>query len=138
MAKMIKHGVGFAEEEEFLIHEEKKLKGKNDNFWKERKGILALIMERKFRDNNLLEGNLRKQRDQARKMMSEALGENSSRCRRIVKNSKDEGVRMRKVCYQKNMRKLNTLVTKYGMRRRDEVTLCEEDWEIYKDTDEMV
>ena len=102
MEKMIKHGVGFTEEEEFLIHEEKKSKGKNDNFWKERKGILALIMGRKLRDNNLLEGNLRYERDEARKSMGRTLGENSSSCRRIVKNTKDEGVRVRNKCKKKN------------------------------------
>ena len=51
--KMIKEGVGFREEEQFLIHEKGKLKGnigRNENFWRERKKILALIMERKLKD----------------------------------------------------------------------------------------
>ena len=38
---------------------------------------------------------------------------------------------MRKLCGQKNMRKLNTLINKYGMKRKDEDTLCEDDWNTY-------
>ena len=33
LKRMLEHEVGFREEEQFLIHEAKKLKGENNNFW---------------------------------------------------------------------------------------------------------
>ena len=116
---MNSRGVGFKEEESFLIHEMKKLKGNNNrkaNYWKDRREILALLMTRKLRDNILLEKDLRMKRDRARRNMSEALGPNSTACRKIVRRSKEEGVRLRMNCKSKNEAKLKFLVNKYDVR----------------------
>ena len=48
---LIAKKIGFKEEEDFIQHELIKLKGKNQNFGKERDGILALLMGRKLKDN---------------------------------------------------------------------------------------
>ena len=64
---LIAQKVGFKEEEDFIEHELTKLKGKNQNFKKEREGILALLMGRKLKDNIAYECKVRRERDQARK-----------------------------------------------------------------------
>ena len=46
-----------------------------------------------------LGGKLRRERDEARKSMGRTLGNNSSSCRRVVKHTKDEGVRLRVVIF---------------------------------------
>ena len=112
LRKMIVKGVGFKEEEEFIFHEMSKLKGQNKNFWKERTKLLSLLMNRKLKDNISFENSLRMRRDRARLDMSEKLGQNSSACRRVVKKSKEEGLRTRMRCRLKNEKKMRFLCEK--------------------------
>ena len=68
-------------------------------------------MGRKLRDDLYFGGSLRNRRDQARKKMGEALGQNSMTCRRIFRKSKEEGMRVGKLCNMKNVRKLNVVAS---------------------------
>ena len=129
---MIQEGVGFREEEQFVLHEAEKLKGNNDHFKKERREILAPIMKRKLKDNIIYEKNLRTRRDQARREMESTMGPNSTACRKVVKKSKEEGTRLRLNCKKKNTSKLRFLINKYGMRDTGTSMLCEEDWQTYR------
>ena len=132
LKKMVREGVGFGEEEQFFLHERGKLKGKKNNLKEERKSFLALFMGRKLKDNISLEKSLRNRRDQARRLLEDAIGANSTACRNIVKRSKAEGVKVRRGCEVKNMKKLTFLMSKYGMRYNGLSELSMEDREKYK------
>ena len=133
MKKMKNEEIGFREEELFILSEMGKLRGTKKHLWKERKQLLALLMRRKLRDNISLERNLRKMRNQARRKLEDVLGPNSKACRKIVKNTKIEGMNVRQKCGMKNDRKLRFLKRKYGMRECGLNDLCEEDRVKYKD-----
>ena len=128
---LIAKKIGFKEEEDFIQHELIKLKGKNQNFGKERDGILALLMGRKLKDNIAFECKLRRDRDQARKKLGNFLGPNSTSYRKLVRKCKDEGVRVREIYKKKNMRKLEFLVKKYGRVEDGLDELKDEDQEVY-------
>ena len=89
-------------------------------------------MGRKLKDNISLERNLRHRRDKARRLLEDTMGANSTACRNIVKRSKAEGVKLRKCCEVKNMKKFNYLKSKYGMRYNGLSELSMEDREKYK------
>ena len=127
LRRMIVKGVGFKEEEDFIVHEMSKLKGQNQNFWKDRREILTLLMSRKLRDNLYFEKTLRMRRDSARKEMSDLMGQNSTACRRVVRKSKEEGMRVRMRCRLKNEKKMKYLCEKYDVKKSGEDLLCEED-----------
>ena len=126
MKKMINEEVGFREEETFILNEMGKLRGKKRNLWKERKQLLALMMRRKLTDNTSFERKLRHMRDQARKKLEGTLGPNSKACRIIVRNTKNEGMRLRQSCKVKNERKLRFLKKNYGMKTMGLSELSEE------------
>lgn len=132
LRRMIKEEIGFNEEEQFITHERGKLKGKNE-MKKERREFLALIMGKKLKDNIHFERDLRFRRDQSRRKLEDAMGPNSTACRRMVKRSKFEGEKLRMSCRTKNMRKFDHLKAKYGMRASGLDELCEEDQAKYED-----
>ena len=51
LRKLIKKGLGFREEEEFLAKEKRKMKGKNFNN-KKKEGVISLIMKELVRYSN--------------------------------------------------------------------------------------
>ena len=131
LKRMVREGIGFNEEEQFILHEMSKLKGKKNKLKEDRKEFLALMMSRKSKDNISLEKSMRYERDKARRQMEETMGANSTACRRIVRLSKTEGEKVRRCCEVKNMRKLNHLRNKYGMRDSGLYELSEDDQKQY-------
>ena len=133
LRRLVREEIGFREEEQFIFHEMGKLKGGKKDLKDERKKFLALIMGRKLKDNISLEKSLRFRRDQARRQLEGAMGANSTACRRLVRRSKDEGEKVRRCCEAKNMRKLNHLRSKYGVRNNGLYELSIEDQLKYGD-----
>ena len=132
LKRMVSEEVGFKEEEEFILHEMGKLRGQNKDLRKERKQFLALMMRKKLKDNICIEKELRYRRDLARRNLEDIMGPNSTACRRIVRNSKCEGDKVRRSSYLKNVKKFNYLKNKYGMRGGGLSDLCEDDQKKYE------
>ena len=78
IGNLIAQGVGFKEEEDFIIHEESKLKGTQK--FKKRREILMLTMKEKLRDNRISEGKIRKLRNRELRKIED---KNSRPCRRL-------------------------------------------------------
>ena len=81
---LISKDIGFREEEEFRIKEDKKSKG-GRNFDKE-KLTIKLAMREKLKDNFKFEGSLRRQRTKLVRKIEDILGQKSKRMVIILRN----------------------------------------------------
>ena len=131
MSSLIERGLGFKEEEDFMIVAEAKLKGGRAH--RKKKEIVSLTMKEKFKDNSLFTAKLRKKRNQARKKLEEALGPKTWKCKAMVKQVLKEGADYRKCVRDKNTKKLNFLAQKYGDKGRGgEELLGQQIWKKYE------
>ena len=125
MGNLIERGIGFKEEEEFIIRENLKLKGAKGK--KLKKDFVLQLMKLKLRDNRILGEKIRNQRNKLRGKIEETLGQRSRQCRWIVKSVKENNLRLRQRVRKKNVKKFNYLVGKYEVRNNVLDELSSED-----------
>ena len=114
-----------AEEEEFVLKETKKfrvlgnLKGVVK---KQHEEMVSLSIKYKIRDNNQLGVKLRRRRNWLRGRLELTLGKKSDEYRDIMKSVKEYTANYKKRLRDKNKKKIEHLVKKYGkMRRYDQL-----------------
>ena len=112
---LIARGVGLKEEEEFVRHEEGKLKCQKTNL-KKRKEIVKLLMIEKIRDNKKLEKKTRKLRNRSLGVIEGSMGRNSRKCRDLRSQVRVNCQALRSKVRQKNNKKLMFLIKKYGVK----------------------
>ena len=131
ISKLICKGIGFKEEEEFARHEETKLKGGGG--FKKKKEFVALAMRAKLDDNEKLLKKLRKKKNQARKKLEVKLGVKSRICKVMIREEKENNLKIRRAIQAKNNKKVEFLVNKYGDKaQNDSKDLLGEDYAKYE------
>ena len=113
LGNLVKSGIGVREVEEFVRHEEDKLRNFQKSSYKKKRKIVCMMMEIKIRDN-LREGNkIRKTRKRLRQTIEETIGSNSRKCRWVMRSIRDNGVNLRTRLRKKNNKKIQFLKGKY-------------------------
>ena len=112
---LIARGVGLREEEDFIRHEEGKLKCQKTNLMK-RKEIVKLLMIEKKKDNLKLENKTRKIRNLTLGTIEGKLGRNSKKCRELRSQVRVNCQFLRAKVRMKNDKKVMFLSKKYGVK----------------------
>ena len=116
LGNLISANIGVREIEEFVIHEDKKLKGNNvsNSNARYRREMVSNCMKIKFRDNWKTGVGIRKARNKLKGNIEEKLGPNSREFRGIMKSVNNNCMTLRMRLKHKNMKKLEFLKGKYG------------------------
>ena len=119
-----KRKICLAEEEEFLLKETKKLKTLG-NFKgivkKQHEEMVSVSIKYKIKDNNHLGVKLRKKKNWLRGKLEQTLGNKSERYREIMRSVKEYVTNYKKRLRDKNVKKVEHLTKKYGMKRNNQL-----------------
>ena len=118
----IKCKVGFSEEENSIHSSNLKLRvlgNKGEALRKNHEEGVGLVMKFKAKDNILFEAQLRRKRNWLRGRIEASLGGRSQGCRKLFADVKKMGIKHGKKIKEKNEKKLQHLVKKYGMKPKN-------------------
>ena len=139
---LIRRKIGLRSVEEFILRERKTFKEvKGETFssktrkYEDERDLVVKIMRRKLRENIRLCIRLRRDKHSAEEELRRLLGGRTRNFKMVVRDTKKNGENFKKELREKNMRKEEWLVSKYGVKYIEYEELTEDEMRKYGKTE---